>query len=189
MVIGRDPRASGVMMREGVIAGAARLRPRRHRPGHRFDAGDPARHPPAGRGRGHFDRRQPQRRRVERAEVLRTRAGRICRPPKRASCSTSTTCESFASSTGASWGSCARRHDAIDRYLDELERGISTSTRCERFRVVVGLLQRHLVAHPAANERALRVRVHPDQRKDRRRHVRARAGDHARRPSACNLRR
>ena len=66
---------------------------------------------------------------------------------------------------------------AIDSYLDDLGGGVRLRRRSGASGAG-GLLQRDVGADPAPHERALRLRLHPHQRADRRRLVRARALDH-----------
>ena len=111
VLLGRDPRASGCMIREGSRRRPARLRTPGGRSRCRLVAGHPARDPALRCGRWDLDQREPQHRRMERVEVLRHQGAPICRPRNRTNCWISTICASSGSWTGSGVGQLRLRFE------------------------------------------------------------------------------
>ena len=106
-----DWTGSAVIRRDASRRGGgrtARVRSRRDRSRCCIHTCHPARHEPPERRGGDLDRREPQCRRVERAEVSRPRAAAIYRPRKPASYSTFIICANSRLPSGMASGRCAR---------------------------------------------------------------------------------
>ena len=136
VLLGRDPRASGCMIREGVVSGLLAC-------GHQVVDLGVVSSPVIQHAIRRYDAAGgisiSASHNTAEWNALRFfgRKGTISRLPNRTNCSTSITCESSDSWTGAVSANCTSIRTAIDPYLDELAAVFRFRSRSSDLKVVV----------------------------------------------------